>query len=161
MLQTLHAIVEMNRRLVPGESAPGKLNEVLGLLGRLARHDSLVAIMSDFAGADEDSRRLATLIARHNDVIAALISDPLEERLPEQGRLTFGSGDRWLEVSPADRPLRRAYEKEFSERLLQARRLLLQRAIPLLTISTAEDPTDQVRRHLGYSGPAKAARPTS
>ena len=149
VLRILHDIVDMNRKLVPGPSNPLMLNQVLERLLRLASHDSLIAIIGDFAGADPRSRQLATLMARHNDVIAALVYDPLERTLPQRGNLVFAEGDRRLEFAATDSAMRGSFEKEFIDRVARTKQLLLQRSIPCLEIDTLNDPTDQVRRHLG------------
>ena len=41
------------------------------------------------AGHDEESRRLLTRIAQHNDVLFAFVHDPLEADLPDAGPLVF------------------------------------------------------------------------
>ena len=87
-MQILHAILEQNQALSldAGDRVErGMFNEALRRCERLAKHDCLVCIVSDGFGHDEESRKLLTLIAQHNDVLFAFIYDPLGSG-PSRGR---------------------------------------------------------------------------
>lgn len=153
VLRILGEIVRYNHALDPQRMSanPGMLNRVLEQVGRLAPHDSLVCIMTDLDGADAQSRRLATRLAQHNDVIVGFVYDPLEQELPAAGRLVFSEGEAQLEVDTSNRAIRQGFAERFDERLERARRLLMQRAVPLVPITTALDPVEQIQRLLGYA----------
>ena len=63
------------------------LNKVLEMVGRLAGHDHLIALISDFDGADELTRRLLLRLAQHNDVIGVVVHDPSATDFPATGEL--------------------------------------------------------------------------
>ncbi len=154
VMQILAAVLEQNHalRLGAGASNPGMLNQVLARAVRRASHDWLVCIISDFDGADaEETRRLLTRLAQHNDVIAALVYDPLETELPDAGQLVVSDGELQLEFDSGDARLRRRFSEVFSERLQQAREALLKRDIPVLPLHTAEGVAEQVRQLLGHA----------
>jgi hypothetical protein len=124
-------------------------NEALRRCVHLAKHDFLVCVISDGAGNDEETRRLMTRIAQHNDVLFAYIFDPLEADLPDAGPLVFSDGARQLEVDTGSRKLRERFRETFAETRAEGRRFLLQRETPVVPLSTAEGVTEQLRRHLG------------
>jgi len=134
-------------------SNPAMFNEALHRCERLAKHDCLVCIISDGSGHDEETRRVLTRIAQHNDALFAFIFDPLEAGLPKAGPLVFGDGARQLEVDTGNRRLRETYRDSFAAQRAAGRRFLLQREMPVIPLSTAESVPDQLRRHLGTMRP--------
>jgi uncharacterized protein (DUF58 family) len=160
VMRILQTIIEQNQALsfttgaAPGvTSNPAMFNQVLRHAERLATHDFLVCIISDGAGHDEESRRLLTRIARHNDVLFIFIYDPLEAELPGAGPLVFGDGTRQLEVDTGNRRLRERFRSTFAETRAAGRKFLLQRETPILPLSTAEGVREQLRRQLGAPRP--------
>jgi uncharacterized protein (DUF58 family) len=160
VMRILETLIEMNRALRADGSIqpePAMLNRALQRVQRLASHDYLVAIVSDFGGADEQSRNAVTRLAAHNDVVALFVYDPLESRLPELGRVVVGQGDLQLEIDTGDAQLRKRFAGEFDDALQAARDLMLKRGIPVLPIHTARAVRDQLGELLGH-GPAHARR---
>jgi uncharacterized protein (DUF58 family) len=153
VMRILDTVVEMNHALrVDGEIQPdpAMLNRVLGKVLCLAKHDYLVAIISDFSGADQETRRSVTRLAAHNDVVALFIYDPLEAHLPSLGKVIVSQGDLQLEVDTEDGQFRRRFSEQFESRLKTARDLMLKRGIPVLPIRTAEGVREQFMDLLGH-----------
>ena len=101
VLRILHALVERNRALSadsPARPDPGMLNRVLEGVARVAGHDYLVAIVSDFDGADEETTRIVTRLARHNDVLAIPVFDPTSTELPTRGRMVVSNAELQIEL---------------------------------------------------------------
>jgi uncharacterized protein (DUF58 family) len=152
VMQILGATLDQNHALaidtgiVPNGAM---LDEALRRVERLATHDALVCLITDGYGADEETRRLTTRIAQHNDLLALFIYDPLEGALPKAGRVVFAAGTRQLEVDTGSDHLRDAFRVSFDERVKRAREFLLRREVPLIPISTVEDVAGQLRRLLG------------
>ena len=94
--RVLGEIVRKNHALESETGSPDAtmLNRVLQHVSRLAHHDCLVCVITDMYGADAESRRLMTKLARHNDVIVGFVYDPLEEALPNGGRMVFSQWRR-------------------------------------------------------------------
>lgn len=154
VMRIVQAVVTMNHALRTDgelEPNPAMLNTVLERVVRLAKHDCVVAIVSDFYGADEDTRRLVTRTAAHNDVLALFIYDPLEADLPSAGRLVVSEGDLQLEVDTGDENLRRRFSEQFTTQLKAARDLMLKRGIPVLPIHTTGDVREQMQDLLGHA----------
>jgi uncharacterized protein (DUF58 family) len=161
VMQILGAVLKQNHALAIDAgivSQAAMLNEALRRVDRLATHDMLVCLITDGYGADKETERLTTRIARHNDVLVTFIYDPLEAELPVAGPLVFSEGKRQLEVDTRSKRLRTAFRASFDERVQRAHKFLLQREVPLIPISTAEDVAAQLRRLLGQAAPRFTAR---
>jgi len=157
VMQILETVLEMNHALrVDGDiqSDPAMLNRVLEKVLHVAKHDYLVGIISDFSGADEETKNVVTRLASHNDVIALFIYDPLEADLPSFGKVIVSQGDLQLEVDTGDTKFRKQFSEQFESGLKTARDLMLKRGIPVLPIHTAGGVREQFMDLLGH-GPMR------
>ncbi len=151
VVQVLASVVEMNHELsvdseVPPD--PAMLNRVLRRVERLAAHDHLVCVISDFLGQDEETHRRLTRLAAHNDVVAALLYDPSKTELPSERRLVVTDGRLQLELDGRE-GVRRDVGDFFEADLEKTKRDLERVGIPVMLIDTVEDPSAQIRRALG------------
>ena len=149
VMAILRAIVEKNHALradsdVPPD--PGMLNRALERAVRVAKHDFLVTVISDFDGVDDETRRLMTLLAQHNDVLAARIYDPSRVEVPDSGRFVVSDGQLQVELESGDLERLSEYFQESDRAGVVALRKI---GVPMLAISTAEEVAPQVRRQLG------------
>jgi len=157
VLRILEAIVAKNRALRADSrrpTNPAMLNEALERARRIVDHDHVVVVASDFDGATEDTTRLVTELAQHNDLVVLLVLDPSSRDVPDSGRLVVTGGELQIQLDPA-----RAREKQpllalASERIRPVLAWTRELGVPVLPLSTAEDVTAQVSRALGA-----AARP--
>jgi uncharacterized protein (DUF58 family) len=152
VMRILRAVIEQNHSLrhdVRIRSIPAMLNETLAQCERLAKHDCLVCLISDAAGHDDETERLLTRIAQHNDVIVVFVFDPLEAELPDAGPLVFADGAQQLEVDTSKRKLRDRFREEFAAERAAGRRFLIHRETPVLPLSTADEVAAQLRQVLG------------
>ena len=150
--QILKQVVRKNHALNAKsdiEPGPGMLNRALKRVAALARHDCLVCLIGDGTGIDEDTRKYVTRLTEHNDVLSVFIYDPLEQSLPEAGRLVFSDGLSQLEFNTGERALREAFSDDFQQRVERMRATSRRHAIPLLPVHTAAPVLDQVRDELG------------
>ena len=72
-------------------AGPEPLSGALERVRHAVRPGSLVLIISDFFGLDEDCNRHLSRLRQHNDVIGCQIVDPAEEALPA-GRYPISDG---------------------------------------------------------------------
>ena len=162
VMRILDVVVEKNHALrtdAGRQPNPAMLNRALEHASRLATHDHLVLLVTDAAGADEESGRLVTLLAAHNDVLVAFVYDPLEAALPDAGRLVMCEGERQLEVDTSPPSLRDRYQSDFAQRRAAMSDLARQRQIPVLPLDTASDVTVQLRDLLGKRLSPRSATP--
>jgi uncharacterized protein (DUF58 family) len=152
VLRLLGAIAEKNQALHAGadvEPNPAMLNDALRHAARLLPHDGLVVVISDGVGADDETRRLGTEIARHNDAVFAFVHDPLEAHpIVADRRLVVTDGRRQLEGDLSEAATRSRFEEDFATRYEQTKRFLLGRQVPLLPLRTDEDTARQLVRLL-------------
>jgi len=150
VLRLLHEVVRLNQALAVKEPVSGAitLNHALEAALRRANHDHLVVLISDFDGADEETQRLATLIAAHNDMLAVAIYDPLGAALqPQPGMFVEAGGERV--ALPLDAGFPAAFQRAFAQRLDEWTEIFRALQVPVLPISAAEPPADQLRALFG------------
>ncbi len=150
VLQICHQLVEVNSRLSAARRPrqTGSFNDALRRAVNVAKHDYLVVLISDCEGADDTSRRLAIHLARHNDVLAALVYDPLGASLPVSGPMTASDGQQQLTVQ-GGREFEERFQAAFAARAEQLRQRLRAFRIPILPVCTHEPVIEQVREALG------------
>ena len=150
----LNAVVEKNRALRAGtevRSDPSMLNRVLAGVAAYAKHDYLVAIVSDFDGADDATRDLVTRLAHHNDVISLPVLDPLLTNYPERGRLVVSNDELQVELDVEHGSTRKRLLDFGEARLASLLSWQSELGVPVLPIWTDRDPLDQVRHLLGVA----------
>jgi uncharacterized protein (DUF58 family) len=155
VMRILHEVVRLNHALAEKAAPTGAvtLNHALEAALRRAKHDHLVVLISDFDGADEETQRLATLIAAHNDMLAVAIYDPLGASLqPQPGMVVEVGGARV--ALPLDASFPAAFQRAFTQRLDEWTEIFRALQVPVLPISTAEPPADQLRSLFGQRGAA-------
>lgn len=150
VLQICHQLVRVNRRLSASRppAQEKSLNDALRRAVNVAKHDYLVILISDCDGADDTSRRLATHLARHNNVLAALVYDPLGASLPVAGPMTATDGRRQVTVHGGGQ-FDQQYRDAFAARCEQLRQRFQAFRIPILPICTHEPVPQQVQAALG------------
>ncbi|MCP3476571.1 DUF58 domain-containing protein [Bradyrhizobium sp. CCGUVB1N3] len=152
VLQILAAIVSYNEALGVGRglvSAPAMLNTALDHARRRAPHDAAVVIISDFDGADDTTREMVAAMARHNDVIAALVHDPLQSDLPPSASMTVTDGELQIRLEVGRHSVRQSVSQATQERLKGILAWTHDLGVPVLPLSASEDTAGQVRRLLG------------
>jgi len=151
-LQILSAIVAQNQELGVGRglvSAPSMLNTALDHARRRATHDAAVIIISDFDGADDATRQMVGAMARHNDVVAVLVHDPLQSDLPPSASMTVTDGELQIRLDVGRDTVRKSIADATAARLKGVFAWTHQLGIPVLPLSAAEDTAAQLRRLLG------------
>jgi uncharacterized protein (DUF58 family) len=165
-----HGVLRLIRQLVARSDPragieaslhPGSLNVALGRLRRVARPGSLVVLISDFYGIDEESARHLAWLRRHNDVVALQVVDAIEEAPPPSGRYGVATAAGRAILDTASSAARRAYSDYFVRHHEQVRAAMRRHAIPLLRLSTAVDLVAALRWHFAAhdSLPAVGATP--
>jgi uncharacterized protein (DUF58 family) len=148
----LHQVVCMNQQLASGSLPQGDmtLNHALEAALRLAKHDHLIVLISDLDGADDETRRLATELAAHNDVLVVLVYDPLGASL--RGRLGMRAVDRGAHWEiPPGRDFAEGFQQVFSSLLDEWRDIFRALKVPVLPIATAEPVAAQIRALFGQA----------
>jgi uncharacterized protein (DUF58 family) len=152
VMQVLEAVVTMNRLLRAETTARrnnAQLNAVLQRAAVLARHDFLVVVVSDFDGADDETRRLVVRMKQHNDVICCLVHDPSATEIPAPESFVVSDGELQAELDLARDRVRKRVHEYSSGRIADILGWQSRYGIPVLPLTTAGDVPGQVRRLLG------------
>jgi uncharacterized protein (DUF58 family) len=152
VLQILSAIVASNRSLGVGRglsASPSMLNKAIQQAQRRALHDAVVIIISDFDGADDETRGMVGAMARHNDVVALLVHDPLQSELPASASMTVTDGELQIHLAIGREGVRKSIVEATQARLKGVFAWTQELGVPVLPLSAAEDTAQQLRRLLG------------
>ena len=133
----------------PAKDEEPPLTRAMAVLRRVARPGSLVVVISDFVGFSRAAQAYLTGVARHNEVLAVFVSDPLEHELPPPGRYRLVSNDVELAIDTYARTARKDYEHAFEERQHSLEEFCQRYGIHLMSISTEEDPVVSMQTALG------------
>ncbi len=78
----------------------------------MATHDYLILVLSDFHDINTKTKKHLLQLSKHNDVILASISDPLERELP-RSKLVLSDGDLQLLWNPIKKKQAQLYQSNF------------------------------------------------
>ena len=151
VLQLLHEVARLNGQLASDDKPRGdvSLNRVLEQALRMVRHDHLVVLISDLDGADDDTQRLATQLAAHNDVLVVAVYDPLGISLTGgPGMLASARGGVWEVLGPAE--CSQAIWQSFQGRVERWAHVFRALKVPVLPISASEPVPQQIRALFGH-----------
>lgn len=134
--------------LPPVDEEP-PLTHAMAALRRVAHPGSLTVIISDFVGFSRAAQSYLAGVARHNEVLAVSVSDPLERNLPPPGRYRLVSHDDEMAIDTYARGARQDYRHAFEERQDQLENFCLRYSIHLMPMSTEDDPVQCMQQALG------------
>ncbi|CAB3787447.1 hypothetical protein LMG28688_02470 [Paraburkholderia caffeinitolerans] len=152
-IKTIFGVIERMNRAMNAQSAArtayGQLDAALEGVLQIASHDYLICVASDFAGAGERTQKLLRQLSAHNDVVAAMIYDPLWQHMPVQRALVVSEGHLQVELRIQNERVRAPLTSLFEGRTAEVAQLLAASGVPLMPVSTAEPTVEQVRRLFG------------
>lgn len=134
-------------RGVPEGSEP--LTQALSALRRVARPGSLVVVVSDFIGFNRTAQSYLSSVARHNEVLAVFMNDPMEKKLPPPGRYRIVSPEEELAIDTYAAAARHDYESDFAERSHDLEVFCHRYGVHLMPMSTNDDPVATLQAALG------------
>lgn len=161
VIALLSAIAEKNlamRADAPDLSREGDLNGPLRAAARMARHDHLVIVISDFDGIDETTQRILSGIKAHNDVVLAPVHDPMAHEIPENTRMTVSDGRLQVTLDTSRGDIQKSLQDFSSSRLQRILDWQTELGIPVLPVSAGEETVPQVRRLLGQMASRRSWR---
>jgi len=94
------------------EQQQGMLRSLINLR-RMTRPGSLVILLSDFRGFDEESRSHLIRLRQHNELIMVHIYDWLEEFLPPAGNYRIRNGEQELVFDTHNKKLVNEHAEKF------------------------------------------------
>lgn len=128
---------------------PLPLNRPLQSASRIAHRDHLVIIISDFDGVDDRTELLLGGLARHNDVLVCLVTDPMAHDIPTGHSLVVSDGVLQAEIDTGVDRVARNLSEVSHGRLAQIHRWTRRYGIPVMPLSAGEETLPQIRQLLG------------
>jgi uncharacterized protein (DUF58 family) len=150
VLRLLHEVTRLNIELTerPPQPPTISLNQALEAAARRALHDYLVVVISDLDGANQETQRIATQLAAHNDVLIVAVYDPLGASLQNQPGMTASTSDG-LCTLPTDKTFAPAFRQTFTDNLEKWQQIFRALKVPVLPVSTAQPVAEQLRDLFG------------
>ncbi|VAX12743.1 hypothetical protein PA3071 [hydrothermal vent metagenome] len=139
---------------------PEGFNIALARLRRVSRPGSLIFLLSDFYGIDDETDKHLMRLRQHNDVVAIQLLDALELSPPPPARYAVSDGLHEGILDTRSPSVRKAYADFFSQHHQTVQNLMRSLAIPLLQLSTDDDVAGVLRqgfRTTSISKPQEAA----
>ncbi len=127
--------------------APEPLSTALARVRHTVRPGSLVIIISDFFGLDENCNRHLSRLRQHNDVIGCQVLDAAEHHLPA-GHYPITDGEQLSVLDMGRKDSRRKYEDMSFRHLDEPRRLFQKHQCGWLVLHTSDDPVEVLGREL-------------
>ena len=152
VLNSLGQLSRMNQQLRADariESHSEQLSEALSAAERMVGHDYLICIISDFDGWDERCIASVKTMARHNDLLACQVYDPLERDISPAANLVVSDGHLQLQIEPQRGDLGERFEASFESGQAELRTELRKHGMPVLSVDTVAPVFDQLRAQLG------------
>jgi uncharacterized protein (DUF58 family) len=141
VLRFLNVLVKPQNPIDMGFS----LDQVLARLNQHARPGSLVYIISDFRGINDQAETHIAKLSQHCEVVLIFIYDPLESSLPNKGRYRFTDDERDVVIDTGDQQRILSYQQRFIQRLQRLELLTKKRGLVFIQCSTVEDPIQCLR----------------
>ncbi len=151
-----HGVLRLIRQLVaqsdPLENLkypphPQGLDVALARLRRVSRPGSLIFLLSDFYGINDETGNHLTRLRQHNDIVAIQLLDALELDPPPPARYGVSDGRQQGILDTRSAKARKAYRDFFSQHHRAVQDLMRSRAIPLLQLSTEDDVANTLQRN--------------
>jgi uncharacterized protein (DUF58 family) len=151
VMRLLNSISHFNQTLnitEPTIKSGFQFNDAMIETIRLAKPGTLLVIISDFRHIDEDSEKLLTKLAKHNELLMLKTSDPLEETLPPPGFYPVSNGDETLVIDSQSKATRDNYARWAKKQKDDLASLSIRLKAPYLEVSTHEAPINTLQRML-------------
>lgn len=151
-LRFVHELVGHRDWQPPGaamEAGSDAFVQAMSSLRRVARPGSLVVVISDFAGFTLGAQSYLSSVARHNEVLAVFINDPLERDLPPPGRYRLVAPNDELAIDTFSAAARRDYHNAFEQRKTELEKFCQRYGVHLMPMSTDDDPVSALQQALG------------
>ena len=147
-----HSVLHFLNALVIPDTAEGNddftFTQALFRLSQHARPGSLVYIISDFRGINDQAENYLLKLSEHCDVVLIFVYDPLEKGLPTKAVTDLPMMIRDVVIDTSDKQRLTNYQLRFEERLRKLKRIASRSGLALIQCSTQDDPVQCLRHPL-------------
>lgn len=148
LLGIFHHLAQASNIKLPADTSRHRLNFLLREINRVAKPGSIIALITDFMGIDEQSLELLSTIVRHNDISAYWVYDDTEINAWPEGHYQVIAGRQKIGVDLTGSGNDNWLRQWQSEHRNQIESLASRLNIPLLPISCNHDITAQIVKTL-------------
>lgn len=122
------------------------IRSALEYLNRLLHRRAVIFLLSDFLDSGYD--RALAVAARRHDLVALVVRDPAERRLPAVGKILLQDAEtgEQVEIDTGSVAARRAYEGLTSRRMKELEALLKRNRVDSIALSTDTDYVTALRQ---------------
>jgi len=164
-------VLQLLNLLAQGRANPSQVDEhprpstsplqlALNRVMTTAKPGSLVFLLSDFREWDQQARHTLIRLGGHQEVVAILIYDQLEQQPPPAGQYPVTDGKRMGIFNTGSAKTVQSYSEQFTQRYEDIRTLCLTRGIGFIPLRTHDDIPFQLRRGLQDLGNRRSAHHT-
>ncbi len=125
------------------------LNQMLGQVAKIAHHNHLVMVFSDFGGVDAATEQRLSGIAEHNDLVLMLVHDPVARNLKSDRPMSISDGHHQAELDLQNAEVTDAVREVTASRLDQILAWQQKINLSVLSLSTDQETLPQIRQLLG------------
>ena len=155
LMHWLNQTEQMNRKLrlaaVSSMEASNALTRTLKHTRRVAHPGTQIFIISDFTQVNEESEQHLSQLARHNELMAIKVNDPLEQELPSPDQYRITNGLHSLTVNTGLSQLRQQFCQQYQKHNEQVRKMFSRYRMPLLQIDSAKASVQQLLAFYGIN----------
>lgn len=145
-------LVESSTALIePVRTRPNDAAGAIDAAARLAGHDALVVVFSDFRDLSDRARLSLDQLRRHNDVILVWVTDPLERELPSVGQVLVSDGFSERPLPTSDSAFRSRFGDAFADERRQFEEFTSSARAIGFELSSEDDVVERLRTVLGRS----------
>jgi len=150
VLKFLHNCVHAKvwkKTAAKSSNSHSSLQDITSRLRRVSKPGSLIYILSDFRGLNDQSISNLAQLARHNDVILLSIADPIEKEFPAKGAFPVSDGNE-LFTCYANQHLRQRLQEQYQQRLDMLSQLQRQHGLQHIELMTYDNVSDSIREQV-------------
>lgn len=140
------------------ETEKNHMAAAVSRLHKVTHPGSLIFMISDFRAMDEKAFSHMANISRNNDIILICITDPIEAELPASGSYKLTDGRKELQIQTSSKKTRSAYHQQYMDHSQQLEQFCRQHRIHLISVSTADNTFEKLKKGLGISGKGNKAQ---
>lgn len=148
VLRLLQALAQASVPSPAAETEDTRIAHALQQLRRVAHPGSLICVISDFQGFDEEAEQHLTRLAQHTNVLGILVYDELERQLPPPGRYSVTDGERLLQFNSANAATRRHYQQQFAQHQSRLQAVFAHRNLRLIPLATHQEVLEGLKQGL-------------
>ncbi len=151
LLNYLKVLSDLNNQLSVKQSASPTFSTMVQRLTQVKMRNSVIVIISDFAGCSEQDVTNLKYLQRNNDVLSVLVSDQMEQNLSGQNspNMVLSDGQLQLSVDAADEALAAKMSEHHALKVDQLQKLMTVKRLPLAQVTTDGTHIKQFKRALG------------